>query len=352
MIVVNHVTRSLQPPQLYSDSKYSILLSSAPQSIQEFILGCFCYLGPIGNAIFLVSSIWFLLEDQSIKSDKVKKLILDTWVVSVVLCAVFTVLGPTITPRSFLLRSLFPVILCNNWYVTCYLILYLIHPALNIIIEAMEQKALFRMVTGLFFAYFIVALISEKVLYYSNLVFFLSSYLIVGYIKRYFEEFVNNVKTNKLLILVTVCICILMHGIMVACSKHVPALHNKMLMWTSNNNPFTFFMAFSLFNIARAKEWQNSFVNRISGLTLLIYIIHENIYVKSVLRPSIWERYYTVFGHSHLVLADIVYSVALFAAACFLAAVFRWVNKRMLYKILSTAIDWGTGAITRIIKIL
>ena len=346
MIVINHVTRSLQPPQFYSDAGYSILLSSTPQNIQEFILGLFCYFGPIGNSIFLISSVWFLLDDNAIKKDKVKRLIIDTWVISVVLCAVFSVFGPAIVPKSYILRSFFPIIFSNNWYVTCYLLIYLVHPVLNVVVEKLEKKAFFTLTSGLFVAYFIIAFISENFLFYSNLIFFLSSYLIVGYIKKYFNKYVSNVKWNQRITLFSICICILMHFVTMLFSKHNSALSNRMLVWTSNNNPFTFFMAFSVFNIVRTMEWKSGLINSISSLTLLIYIIHENLYVKSILRPFIWEKVYLSFGHSQLILIDILYSILLFVGACMLAMAFKWINRKLVYKALSPVIDCGMNIIT------
>lgn len=339
LIVINHVTRSIQPAQYYPDSGYSILLSSASHSIQQFILNLFCYFGSIGNAIFLISSIWFLLESNKVKSRKVKHLVIDTWVVSVVLCALFVIFWRNGLPKVLIVKSLFPIICCNNWYITCYLILYLIHPLLNLIIERIERARLFKLNVGLFIAYFVIAFVSESLLYYSNLIFFMSSYLIVGYMKKYSCEYTTNVKMNRITIVISACACVALLGVTWIASKYVPALRNKMLMWTSNNNPFTFFMAFSVFNLARRKEWCSAAVNKFSSLTLLIYIIHENIYIKNLLRPYIWERLYIAFGHTRVVLVDIMYSVIFFVVTCVIAFGYRLFNRVVSYKVLGPVYD-------------
>ena len=156
LIVINHVTRSIQPAQFYADNGQNIALTASPQNIQEFILNIFCYFGPLGNSIFLICSIWFLLESSTVNQEKVKRLIIDTWVISVIICVVFLILGHVNMPEIYIIKSLFPIICCNNWYITCYLLLYLIHPLLNMLIDRVERKKLFGLSIGLFIAYFCI----------------------------------------------------------------------------------------------------------------------------------------------------------------------------------------------------
>lgn len=348
LIVINHVTRSIQPASFYPDNGYSIVLSSAPQNIQVFFLDLFCYFGPIGNAIFLISSIWFLLDSNSVKKEKLKRMIIDTWVISVVLCALFNILGPHITPRVFVLQSLFPIIFSNNWFVTCYLILYLIHPLLNKAMNGLSQKTFFKLIIGLFIAYFIIAFISESLLYYSNLIFFISSYFLIGYMKKYSVRFTEDSKINKYVFLVSGAVCALLLLITWLGGKHISALNNKMLMWTSNNNPFTFFLAFSVFNIFRRKDWNSKFVNQLSSLTLLIYIIHENIYVKCVLRPYLWDKIHSCFGYSHLIFVDLLYSIILFVTVCLVSWGYKYFNKVISYKFIGPVFDRAFNFLNKI----
>lgn len=352
LIVINHVTRSIQPSQFYADSGYAIALSTSPQSIQEFILDIFCYFGPLGNSIFLICSIWFLLESNRVKLEKVKRLIIDTWVISVIFCVAFLIVGHTNMPGVYVVKSIFPIICCNNWYITCYLLLYLLHPLLNMLIERVERKSLLGISIGLFIAYFCIAFLSENLLYYSNLIFFIASYFIVGCIKKYSRNYLTSTKFNILVIVVSASVCVLLLIFTWVGSKYLPFLNNRMLMWTSNNNPFTFFIAFSIFNLVRDKKRCNQGINYISSLTLLIYIIHENIYVKSALRPYIWDVMYSTFGYSHLILLDLLYSFAFFCVACIIAYIYRQFNKAVSYRLLCPIFDGFLASVNRLIDIL
>lgn len=51
-------------------------------------------------------------------------------------------------------------------------------------------------------------------------------------------------------------------------------------------NPFLLAMSIAMFNIARNIHFKNRFINYISKLSLLIYIIHENIILEHILDPQ------------------------------------------------------------------
>ena len=70
------------------------------------------------------------------------------WFVSVVILCISEMITRGALPFSIVIKSLFPTAFNNNRYLTCYLLFYPIHPALNPVIGKMSQKSLFR--TALF----------------------------------------------------------------------------------------------------------------------------------------------------------------------------------------------------------
>ena len=56
-----------------------------------------------------------------------------------------------------------------------------------------------------------------------------------------------------------------------------------------------------MFNIARNIHFKNRLINYISSLSLLIYIIHENIILRTYFRPAMWNYVYEKFGYSHVI---------------------------------------------------
>ena len=72
----------------------------------------------------------------------------EIWFVSVVILCISEMITRGALPFFIVIKSLFPTAFNNNRYLTCYLLFYPIHPALNLVIGKMSQKSLFR--TGLF----------------------------------------------------------------------------------------------------------------------------------------------------------------------------------------------------------
>ena len=60
-------------------------------------------------------------------------------------------------------------------------------------------------------------------------------------------------------------------------------------------------IAVGLFNIARTVRFSNDAVNCISGLTLLIYIVHENLILRTYYRPAMANYVYEHYDYDHII---------------------------------------------------
>jgi len=88
-----------------------------------------------------------------------------------------------------------------------------------------------------------------------------------------------------------------------------------LLRWYNGSNPFLILFAISAFNIAKEKSFYNKKINGISSLSLLIYIIHENLFLMKYFRPCLWYYVYEHFGYNNVVLWDIILSALVFCLA-------------------------------------
>ena len=103
---------------------------------------------------------------------------------------------------------------------------------------------------------------------------------------------------------------------------YISPLKNKVLHWSQANNPFIILAAFSLFNIFRNKSFINNIINKWSSLTLLIYIIHENILVRTYLRPYIFVFIKDNFGYDFIILKVLLYAIVLFLISSLIALIY------------------------------
>lgn len=74
-------------------------------------------------------------------------------------------------------------------------------------------------------------------------------------------------------------------------------------------------------------------MNWLSGLSLLIYIIHENILVRSYLRPYIFQRIYLRFGYGHIVLWVLLLAGFYFVCTAIAGAVYQSTLQKLLHRI-------------------
>lgn len=191
IIVINHVTQTID------DSV--INLNNATTNFQYLILILMRYFGEFGNTIFFVCSAWFLLDDDTINWKKWFYMIVEVWVVSVLILIPSLAILKGKIYFSAIIKCLLPSTFANNWYITCYLLFYLIHPFLNKIIETVDQKHLLRISFILTALYLILDFFVNWLFFPSDIIVWTTVYFIMAYTKKYLPSVSNNIKTNILL---------------------------------------------------------------------------------------------------------------------------------------------------------
>lgn len=259
------------------------------------IMAMFRYLGTIGNDIFIVSSAWFLIESNKIRKEKVINIIFNSFAISVTILIILKALGIDIPKADF--KSAFTPIMMNlNWFVTCYLVLYLIHPLLNMTIEKMQQKELLKLNIIFFMVYVILSIYKSSIFFRTALLEMIIIYYNVAYIKLYRKKFCNDSKSNLYYLIIGIAALIseilLMNGI------GLHATNGKLYLTKFNGmiNPLICMIAITAFNIFRNINLKNKIVNYISSLSILFYMIHENLLLANYVRPKFYQKFF-VYGY-------------------------------------------------------
>ena len=151
IIIISHCIQSLYLSyKEFPAQEYLIDFSGGIKSIQLFVLVLFRSFGPLGNMIFFVCSAWFLLSSHSFNKEKWFRLIVEIWVVSIIILTVVLLVRHGDVSKWLILKSLFPSTFSNNWYLSCYLLFYPLHPILNEVIESRSQRGLLRLTLVVF----------------------------------------------------------------------------------------------------------------------------------------------------------------------------------------------------------
>ena len=275
-------------------------------------------LGHIGNLIFIISSAWFLIDSKSTKKDKVINLIIDTFSISITFLIVIGLLGVKLSLKD-IIKQFIPVILGNNWFISCYILLYIIHPFLNIIIRNINQKTYLKF-NLLLVLYLIIQFVFGYRLYCNDFISFIVIYFGVGYIKLYMKKFYTNKKINYIILISSSILYIIALALLNILGLHFNILSNRMLYWNKINNILFIAIGISLFNIVSAKQFSNKFVNYIASLSLYFYLIHENLLFRRYVRPLFYEK---VFQYGHILLWITLEALTLFVGGIILATIYK-----------------------------
>ena len=333
-IIISHVvqTYGMDHSLIGLSNKYFIDIELCSANLENLIMSCLRYLGALGNDIFFIASAWFLIDNKKNNFSKIINIVIDTWIISILFFIVFKICGVSIGKQD-MIKSLFPTITSANWYVTCYILFYIIHQGLNKIIESLNQKQLFWFDIFLIITYGVICTLESDLLFFNYLIQFIFIYFIIAYVKKYM---INTISSKKNNVIILACSTILLLSLIIITNYlglKIPILHNKVLHWANGNNILIILIALSLFNIFRNKTSYKKIVNDVSKQTLFIYIIHENILFRTYIRPYIFVQIYEIFGYKYIIAWIMIISIILFVLSCIISLVYSSSIKRITKKI-------------------
>ena len=333
VIVINHTVQSLTN-EAYNipNNGFVIDISRATTNIQCILLQIFRHFGVLGNSVFFICSAWFLLKSKNWNKKKWLFMVIEIWVVSIVIFIITYIILHGNISIGIIISSLFPTTFGNNWYMTCYLLFYPIHPILNSIVNMMNQRQLFRSTLVMVFLYVFMNFINCSWFFSSAIILWITIYFAIAYMQKYLMSFVDNIRENIILFIIGVIGFIGIILITDICGLYSQVLSDKVMRWVNNCNPFLLAMSIAMFNIARNIHFKNRFINYISKLSLLIYIIHENIILRTYFRPAMWNYVYKRFGFSDvigwvLIIAFIIFIFGILCSILYVLTLQKFVNK-------------------------
>lgn len=324
LIVLSHCVQSLGElhPSLNVDQSAFIDLSLASLDPTIIILVLLRGVGVLGNIMFLLCSVWFLTSSRTTKYQKIFQLLLDTFFISVLFMAGYLISGVNLSWKQ-IVKSLLPTLFANNWYITCYLLLYLVHPLLNAAIGHMGRRFASHIALILSFLYFVVDTILPGQYYGNNLIIFLAIYMVMGILQRRGHPFMDKALPNAVLILVGLAGYVAEVLVTELVGVKLGYFASGQLRWLNNGNVTFLLIGFGAFNLFRRMPFKSKALGFLSSHTLFIYLSHENFLFKSYTRPLVFPWIYDTFGYGHLIGWTLLVSLALFASSLILSLAYK-----------------------------
>ena len=242
------------------------------------------------------------------------------------------------------------------WFVSCYLILYLLSPFFNILIKNMNQSTHRKLILVLILCFSIAPFLSNQIVGPNNgltVIQFVILYFIGSYLAKYpitqnihFKNYSKN-KIQTIFLIGTIIFMLLnfiTYNFGITLSDTTSGLLNY-IGNIINENYFRYNFIFVLLQSICYFLWfstlkiQSKIINFVSPLTLGIYLIHDNMYLQT--------RLYTWFGiepttpiTSNKIIIKIFAITAIIFICCAIIEfirqqIFKCIKKRKTYKRIS-----------------
>lgn len=319
LIVINHVTMTLEA--LGVDKFISAYdngsLEYAATSPQVFMLMVFRTFGAWGNALFFCCSAYYFFRNKNcFNITKELRLLAESWTISIICLISYMVLINRHIGLSFIIKSLLPNFFCNNWYITCYLLFYPIHPLLNRLIDNLTRKEHLSVALFGFILYYCLGYLKEDSFFASRLVQWVVLYIILAYPWKYMPNTCKDRTINMWLLFTSS----LSSGAVLlaynALSLRFAMLDGHVSHWFTNANPFIVVGAFASMNLCVTGLMKSNFINRISRHSLYVYLLHENLLFRVVPRRMFVMSISALFGISSPVVLVLLCTFFLLCICC------------------------------------
>lgn len=291
--------------------------------------------------IFVLVSSFFLLNDNNIKVGKIVRTCMECWTINFVVSAILFFVGNVTFSKEEIIYVIFPILSRRNWFINVYLLLYVIHPFLNLIIKRLQEKEYKILLFILIMAFSVWPSIMPNrnwtfdVMYGYSIGWFICLYFIMGFIKIY--KIQCRIQKLKLVVMY-----IFLGGGMLFCKIFIEVIGEKLSssMITNMSNIWYCYdalpvlgMSISIFMLfVKIKEPRSVQIKRtitfLGKSTLGVYIIHDHFKLREILWKSIIpvsdfaNNWYIIFLYPMIAICVYIVCSLIYNAISFIIGLF------------------------------
>lgn len=285
----------------------------------------FLYIGGnFGVNCFIVISSYFLL-DSTFNGKRIVQILFQTTFYSVLFLSIYYFCGNEIS-WSDIFQNFFPILFSKYWFITTYIMFYIIVILINPGVNKLSTKSLVALSTLLLLMNSSVILnkFCPEIFFYSNLKWFLMIYFFVAIIKRY--ESLKIFKWNHYFIVSSILYFLAFLSIMFI---DFLAINNnyyvdKELIFFNSKGivmlviSLVSFLAFKNLNINNHK-----LINTLSASTTGVYLIHDNHPYFSDWLWFIVIKQWSIFSYDFFVIFSIIIIIIIYFLISFVDFVYK-----------------------------
>lgn len=301
--------------------------------INTLIINFFTIGGKLGVNIFILISGYYLIFSESETSNykNIKNIYITVFICSIGSFLIMLAIGNEVFNIKKLLYAALP--LRNNiyWFFTYYLIMYILFPYVNKFLLSLNKNNHYALLKALF----VIVIVSKSILKakftFSPLILFILLYSVGAYERRY--SFTLSRKDLNLRIIITIVISFLSVLILNVLSNIIPSLHGKEnIFLIAPESILSFFLSIYIFlKYVRKPFFENKIINAIGSLTFIIYLLHDNPFVKKYWLFLFSNHFEKTSGTNIFFLYVIVFSILIFifsiVFACIIKIILKGIDK-------------------------
>ncbi len=252
------------------------------------ILGNWGYLGVSG---FILISCYFISEQKiNYKTKKLVQLILQV----MFYCLILAIIGVLINGFSwnFILKEVLTPFYSQYWFITSYLVFYLISPYLNVLTKNLQLESLKKIVIVLTIVIPYYLILWEDV--FGNISYFIYYYFIISYLKRKENNFFERNRYQIFFIgMIMITLCSLGITLLGTYLNSTTILNQTTKINTTNNIILTMISISMFYIFKKMKIPYIKFINKLGKTTFGIYILHENLLFTENI-SLLWDKIFKV----------------------------------------------------------
>lgn len=298
-------------------------------------------LGKLGVVLFVLITGYFMINSKA-KIKSWLNLYFQTLIYSCSILGIFILSGADVS-KDDILKSLLPISHSTYWFITTYLILYFLIPALNYLLKIVENKKYECYLLGTFtFIYLFI---------HTYITSFIYLYILGGYIKKGIFP-LNKIKI-KYCIYTILCLSlfeITYSFITVLLCSEPGQMLNAMHKLSVMHSPFLLIFALCIFYIIKNfKIKTDNIINSIAISVFPVYLIHENF----LIRPILWENIMKILNQTSpklFILIVILITIGILLGCILIDKLFGYLYKPIIKIIVNSITNMTDKAMLKLEK--
>lgn len=282
------------------------------------------------NVFVLISG--YFLSDSTFKLSRVIKLLLQVWFYSWVINIIMVLAGEATLSAKDLISIAFPISYKEYWFITAYIIMYLLSPALNSLIKSLTQHQHKLLIITLFLLTSVWhdLIPASDPLFINNgysFFWFIVLYLISAYIKKYDFSLKKPACVYFVCCVAMFLSSMILHAIVnghTLLENYLPVDHFG--KYCSVLNVISSISLFCFFRKTRIKH--GDIFSRIAPYIFGVYLIHDNIH----LRDFIWINLFKLSNNDTHIIPHAVIAVLCTFVICLLFDYLRSIIFSLLFR--------------------